>query len=394
MKKILLLIPLLLTLTACASDRITATLTITNTPVYGNTLVANAKTLNWTNSTAGAPNTSVLIGASIGASATNLFRQLATYPLTGPVNVGFSSSNVLTFVGQTGQSMAFSMAGTWATLSYSTQVVATMTAVRVPATSEPTQSSATNIFSEVAKAIGTHSTNAFPAGSKAIENIVQTTGVQTIGGAKTFSAAMTLSDALTIKMIIPKLEFWDDAGSADKKRGKLIYDNGALYLEFYTDAGSAISETIRFTEDDIIVSKPIYAQGNLLDSPSLTNAFYVGTQNVGESWAYNRANHTSLANGPNAGVNFGAKVYAKIKAGPSAAFSINGITGGTDGRILILDNSIAQNMTIANDSGVEPTAANRIYTRTGGDIATTGQGVVTLIYDSEDSRWVVVSVRD
>jgi hypothetical protein len=44
-------------------------------------------------------------------------------------------------------------------------------------------------------------------------------------------------------------------------------------------------------------------------------------------------------------------------------------------------------MTISHDSGGDPTPANRIYTTTGADIATTADGIVDVWYDSEDSRW-------
>lgn len=129
--------------------------------------------------------------------------------------------------------------------------------------------------------------------------------------------------------------------------------------------------------------------GTGLKTAAITNATFYQTNSSTGIWAYTRANNTSLANGNNAGVDFGTAVLIKIKAGPTAAFAICGIAGGQDGRIFILHNSIAQNMTIANDSGVDPVPANRILTQTGADISTTGIGVVGLHYDSEDSRWIV-----
>ena len=79
--------------------------------------------------------------------------------------------------------------------------------------------------------------------------------------------------------------------------------------------------------------------------------------------------------------------------GPTGAFTITGIVAPTgaykDGRVLVLYNSTAHNMTISND--VTSTAANRFYTSTGADIVTAGRGSATLIYSSSDSRWIVVS---
>lgn len=133
--------------------------------------------------------------------------------------------------------------------------------------------------------------------------------------------------------------------------------------------------------------------GTGLTNGNLTNFTAWQTNIYGGIRRYPRQNNTSLANGNNAGVDFGAVSYVKIKAGPTGAFAICGIAGGADGRFLVLVNRTGQNMTISNDSGVEPTAANRIYTLTGADVATTADGAATLIYDSEDSRWNLISIQ-
>lgn len=107
-----------------------------------------------------------------------------------------------------------------------------------------------------------------------------------------------------------------------------------------------------------------------------------------------RLDNTSLSSGNNAAVNISTNAFVRISSGPGAAFTINGIAGGADGRRVTIYNATAFNMTIANDSGVDPTAANRIYTLTGSDYATTGTGAVSLIYDSGASRWILISARD
>ena len=89
----------------------------------------------------------------------------------------------------------------------------------------------------------------------------------------------------------------------------------------------------------------------------------------------------------------GGKSFLRITAGPAAPFVICGISGGRDGRRLVVYNTIAQNMTIANDSGVDPVTANRILTCTGADITITNQGCVTLIYSVDDGRWIVTSTQ-
>lgn len=74
--------------------------------------------------------------------------------------------------------------------------------------------------------------------------------------------------------------------------------------------------------------------------------------------------------------------------GPSSTFSISGLTGGVDGRMIRIYNSVAFAMTISNDA--TSTAANRFLTLTGADITTTTQGVFTFVYSSTASRWIQV----
>jgi hypothetical protein len=101
-----------------------------------------------------------------------------------------------------------------------------------------------------------------------------------------------------------------------------------------------------------------------------------------------RRSNVAFANGANTNMNVGDFGFIKI-TGPTGAFSVTGLTGGVDGRIVTLYNSTAQNMTITNDA--TSTAANRILTLTGANIVTVGTGSVTLQYDSHGSRWIVIA---
>jgi hypothetical protein len=77
---------------------------------------------------------------------------------------------------------------------------------------------------------------------------------------------------------------------------------------------------------------------------------------------------------------------------PGQAFTITGLTNGSDGRVVILYNSTSQNMTLANESGGSD-AKNRITTITGSNLVTSGTGVITLIYCVKTQRWVVIAAR-
>lgn len=135
-----------------------------------------------------------------------------------------------------------------------------------------------------------------------------------------------------------------------------------------------------------------YLNGSGATNLTVTNLTATGTLSLGGIVQFPQATSTSLANGNNAAVSPGSGVYLKLLSGPTGAFSINGISGGASGRLLYIQNGTGQTMTIANDSGVDPTAANRIYTGRAADLAVTnGNFIVTLIYDAHASRWVVVS---
>lgn len=124
---------------------------------------------------------------------------------------------------------------------------------------------------------------------------------------------------------------------------------------------------------------------------SITNAVLEGTNAIRGDVAFPRYALTSLANGNNSAIPILTNLFVEV-SGPSGAFTINGIAGGRDGRFIIILNQTTFNMTIAHDSGVDPTAANRIYTMTGADRATTGNGAAMLIYSAAASRWILVSL--
>lgn len=131
------------------------------------------------------------------------------------------------------------------------------------------------------------------------------------------------------------------------------------------------------------------ALGGNVSAASYTNAALTGT-NIFSAFGLVRTNNSGLANGDNAGISLGAHSYVKL-SGPTAAFGIVGIDGGYDGRIVTLQKVDGFTCTVKNDSGVEPTAANRIYTGTGADVTfTNNPGIVSLIYDGATSRWVII----
>lgn len=97
----------------------------------------------------------------------------------------------------------------------------------------------------------------------------------------------------------------------------------------------------------------------------------------------------TLANGDNDNVATPA-ASVLVVAGPTAAFTISGLTGGAAGRVVIIINNVAQNLTFEHEESTS-TAANRITTSTGADVATTAAGYAILVYDTTSNRWNLVA---
>ena len=144
-----------------------------------------------------------------------------------------------------------------------------------------------------------------------------------------------------------------------------------------------------------VINNYLQVLGGLTVANGITNLFLTGTNYfpAGSDISFGRFPVTSLANGNNAAVPVGTNVFIEV-SGPSGAFTINGINGqpNRDGKQIIIKNATGQTMTIANQSGTDPTAANRILTGLSADEAfTNNPGMVTLIYDGNASRWLIQS---
>ena len=144
-----------------------------------------------------------------------------------------------------------------------------------------------------------------------------------------------------------------------------------------------------------VVNNYLSVLGGLTVANGVTNLWHIGTNTwlSGADIAFTRYSLSTLANGNNAGVPVGTNVFVDL-SGPSGAFTINGIAGGPNrsGKYLILENATGQTMTLANQSGTDPTPGNRILTGFSADHSyTNNPGMVTLIYNDNVSRWIVLS---
>ncbi len=141
---------------------------------------------------------------------------------------------------------------------------------------------------------------------------------------------------------------------------------------------------------DVQVNNRLTVGGSLYVIGGQTNGTVYGTNSFSDV-AFRRYANSSLVNGANAAVLVGTNTFVQV-SGPSAAFTIHGLSGSPnrDGHLVVILNKTGQNMTIAHDSGIEPTAANRIISLTGADRTSTGNGAAVLIYSASETRWQLI----
>lgn len=436
MKTIFLLLSLLCTLGAQAQNITTATVTITNTAgtTNGQTITVNGVVRTWTNSVT-AVSTQILTNDTISGSASNLFLAFATTRAPN-ADLAVSSTNGIFLKSFPGSPMVVSLSAGWGTVSLSTNPITPSTPIIWPAaTGNYVKTNATIAIVDYLNGTGT---NTVSAASPAMVNFVNTSTDQTVGGVKTFTGANVLSnsaqafDGGTISNVNV---------SANNITGTNLtlqtgaYSGGYVFPVAYFNFRNPDQSlaTFNITVNPVgfvfngaiqcvnlsVVDLSVSGTANTMPSQAITgdssilnyglaNTFYTlqtngvafglsatntqltGTNTVDGQVSYLRKNLTGLANGANS-INASTNTYLKV-SGPSGAFSINGIAGGTDGRMLIIQNSTGYTLTIAHDSGTEPTAANRIYCGTGADIVSArNPGCFTLIYDSAVTRWILVN---
>lgn len=131
----------------------------------------------------------------------------------------------------------------------------------------------------------------------------------------------------------------------------------------------------------------IYVPG-IFRAATSTNNIFTGTNVNRGDWSDVTSTSTSLANGNNVAVS-SSSVVVIWTPGPTAAFAICGLVAGRDGQVIERWNRTAQAMTISHESGVDPTAANRIETPTAADVVLGTNAYVTFRYIGSVSRWVL-----
>jgi hypothetical protein len=98
-----------------------------------------------------------------------------------------------------------------------------------------------------------------------------------------------------------------------------------------------------------------------------------------------------VANGVTTALNVNSNKFSYYRVnGPTANFTLAGITQGVEGRLVTLFNRSGFTMQLNN---LDATASvnDRIITGTNGDLAIDDKGIVNLQYDGLEQKWIVVS---
>jgi hypothetical protein len=456
MNRFLIALLLLAAIPAVAVDRITATITFTNAAgtTNGQTITVNSNVRTWTN-TVFTASSQVLTNSTASGAKTNLYNAvgLAPFSLVSLVNLG---STNFSFVGNAGAALTVTVSAGYASITYSTQTVATAVGVRVPITAEPTGGQQTNIASLLVKGENDLSTNSFYENAIAVQNLLGLTNAQTATGIKTFSGKIVLSGTsnfidhayLKSPFSTNLINYGNPISSPGSASGSEQFGNGAAASaidSFAAGSGATASgqESLAIGENASATATDATAIGaNSVAGGTSSTALGGGSANNNGSTAlgsgsgasfdnstalginatttaanqlmfgttaeyaqfpagvkitgntelhWKRFPITTLATGNNAGVIVSTNTFIEV-SGPGAAFTINGIAGGSDGKFLIILNQTGFNMTVAHESGTDPTAANRITSMTGADRATTGNGSAQFIYSGAASRWILLGV--
>jgi len=84
------------------------------------------------------------------------------------------------------------------------------------------------------------------------------------------------------------------------------------------------------------------------------------------------------------------KSYVRFTTSGGTGHTITSLTGGTEGKILIIINATGGNLILANQAGTG-TAANRIITGTGANVTLAFDQNAILLYDGTTQKWRIIS---
>ncbi len=144
-----------------AVDQTMITLTVTNIPVDGNTLMVADATRYWKN-TVVTPSAQILTNGTIGGATTNLWYHIVSYTFGTSIRYSWLATNQIRFIGNPGYTFGASLTGTWGSLSTNFQQIETTYPIIVPAAAAyPLNTDRTNKMSLLVADLNRYPSNYF-----------------------------------------------------------------------------------------------------------------------------------------------------------------------------------------------------------------------------------------
>jgi trimeric autotransporter adhesin len=349
MKKLLAFLLLALAMPAFG-QRVTLTVTVTNKAVTGDTLVVNGVTRYFTNAQGSATFLTNL--TSINATKTNVFKQIASYPLTaltltdGGTNTG-SASNQFRL---SGTSISASLGGTWGYLTLSTQAGSSTFTMLYPVANVVGETNRTNQSSDIVAGLNTYATNLLATNAGVLGNYltkgastqqvvvapVQFNGTLRAGGAVAltngFARAITNINPVTSNLVnYGQAIRSEGSGGNSLQVGSNATASGALSMAVGNGAVASaanatalgVGSTATNTDATAIGSAAIAGEYGVAAG---SGALATGTKATAIGWSANSPGNFSTAIGNGSGAN---EDYA-IAIGGGLVDAPNGIAIGNN----------------------------------------------------------------
>ena len=175
-----------------------------------------------------------------------------------------------------------------------------------------------------------------------------------------------------------------DAAAITPARALISDANGIPTASVVTSSELAKLSGISTTQNTVVGTS---STGALIDIPGFTynsgaivisNAKHLEEQAATDAVTTGTATVMTLGN---SGV---------LRLTNASLVSLSGISGGADGRKLVIINRTGRSVIFLNESTLSATASNRIITGTAADLSIASNSAVVLVYDATTLRWQVI----
>ena len=162
-----------------------------------------------------------------------------------------------------------------------------------------------------------------------------------------------------------------------------LADSGAGIFTVAGSGSESAAVTLAIANDSIGDTQLAFNTGqNLTTSSSPTFAGATLSEDLALQFG---SDHSTT--GSQNDVDLGGTSAIRYTGAGTATFT--GVTGGANGRLFYIHNDSASDLTLSNQSA-SSSAANRVITGTGSDLAVPAGSSIVMQYDSTESRWRVV----